>query len=161
MPNVPEVKPPSSHWFDTLVTGVTNMAEVLEFIFPRETPAVRRRKKKNLRRITGQLCQTTQDTEMTSTNPTLWCAPHKIPLSSTVIERRAEHNWASASWSSLRFWNVLSLTLCLTETIVCCFTVAYNINQDTFTCWPLTHTHIQPVGFLRTSCHMGKNKIKN
>lgn len=46
---------------------------------------------KVFKRITGRLCQTTQDKEITFTNPTLWCPLHKMSLSSAIIEHWADY----------------------------------------------------------------------
>lgn len=54
-------------------------------------PTVRKSQDGNVfKRITGRLCQTTQDKEITFTNPTLWCPPHKTSLSSAIIEHWAD-----------------------------------------------------------------------
>lgn len=61
---------------------------------------------KVFKRITGRLCQTIQDKEITFTNPTLWYPPHKMSLSSAIIEHRADtivkesFPTPSASWLS-------------------------------------------------------------
>lgn len=46
---------------------------------------------KVFKRITGRLCQTIQDKEITFTNPTLWCQPHKMSFSSAIIEHWADY----------------------------------------------------------------------
>lgn len=58
---------------------------------------------KVFKRITGRLCQTTQDKKITFTNPTLWCPPHKMSLSSAIIEHWADYYCAE----------VISYALCL------------------------------------------------
>lgn len=49
---------------------------------------------KVFKRITGRLCQTTQDKEITFTNPTLWCPPRKMPLSSAIIGHWEDYYYA-------------------------------------------------------------------
>lgn len=46
---------------------------------------------KVFKRITGRLCQTIQNKEITFTNPTLWCQPHKMSFSSAIIEHWADY----------------------------------------------------------------------
>lgn len=46
---------------------------------------------KVFKRITGKLCQTTQDKEITFTNPTLWCQLNKMSFSSAIIEQWADY----------------------------------------------------------------------
>lgn len=58
------------------------------------------------KRIKGRLCQTIQDKEITFTNPPLWYPPHKMSLSSAIIEHWADtiekesFPTPSASWLS-------------------------------------------------------------
>lgn len=67
-----------------------------------EKPTIRKSQDgKVFKRITGRLCQTTQDKEITFTNPTLWCPPHKMSLSSAIIEHWADYYCAGVISSAL------------------------------------------------------------
>lgn len=89
------------------------------------------------KRITGRLCQTTQDKEITFTNPTLWCALHKMCLSSAIIEHWAGYYCAgviSNALSLLTFkvpcfcpvsdlenvWSVSSWCCIMNDSLTCC-----------------------------------------
>lgn len=66
---------------------------------------------KVFKRIIGRLCQTTQDKEITFTNPTLWCPLHKMSLSSAIIEHWADYYCAE----------VISYALSIVTFKVSCF----------------------------------------
>lgn len=72
---------------------------------------------KVFKRITDRLCQTTQDKEITFTNPTLWCPPHKMSLSSAIIEHWADYYCAG----------VISYALSLMTFKVSCLSVLSQI----------------------------------
>lgn len=68
---------------------------------------------KVFKRITGRLCQTTQDKEITFTNPTLWCQPHKMSFSSAIIEHWADYCAGVISYAlSLLTFKVSCLSVC-------------------------------------------------
>lgn len=116
----------------------------------RGKPTVRKSQDGNVfKRITGRLCQTTQDKEITFANPTLWCSPHKMSLSSAIIEHWADHDCAGVIPIALslltfkvsclsvlsRIWKILrqcSDSVCWVIPLKCCslqFTVHIQIRH--------------------------------
>lgn len=99
---------------------------------------------KVFKRITGRLCQTTQDKEITFTNPTLWCQPHKMSFSSAIIEHWADY-----------CAGVISYALSLLTFKVSCLSVLSQFwktfCQCSVVCWVIPLQRWQTYNFLSTS----------
>lgn len=77
---------------------------------------------KVFKRITGRLCQTSQDKEITFTNPAVWCPPHKMSLSSAIIEQ-----WAGCHRARVIFSAPSILTFKVSRHVVSFQSVIWNV----------------------------------